>query len=217
MYSAIIVAAGSGKRTGLEYNKIYYLLRKKPMIEYSIECFHQDSNCGQIILVCQKEDEERLREMFDRYEITYVTGGSTRQQSVYHGLLEAKKEYVLIHDGARPNINLPFLHLIYHEVIQKKAVVPALPLMDTVKMVEEGVIKKSLSRDHIYRMQTPQAFDTKMITKAHKKALDHERSYTDDTSVFQEELNQPVFVVPGLEQNIKGTTLTDMKLLEELL
>lgn len=217
MYSAIIVAAGSGKRTGLEYNKIFYLLRHKPIIEYSVNCFLQDSNCGQIIVVCQNEDLERLKQLFRDLDITYVIGGLTRQESVYNGLLEAKHDYVFIHDGARPNINLAFLELIYHEVILRKAVAPALPLIDTVKIVEEGIIKKSLSRDSIYRMQTPQAFDTKLITQAHKQALDHQRGYTDDTSVFQEELNQPVFVVPGLEQNIKGTTLTDMKLLEELL
>ena len=102
-YTALIVAAGSGSRMGLGYNKMLFKLKNgHTILEETIQVFQKDTRCHQIIVVASKEDIEVFMKLCTQGNIVFVQGGATRQDSVYHGLKAVMCEHVLIHDGARP-------------------------------------------------------------------------------------------------------------------
>ena len=100
-YSAILLCAGSGKRTGLSYNKMFYQIEDKTVYQKMISMFINDQRCTQIIVVCKDEERESFRSLNNDQRIIFVSGGKERQNSVFNGLQETVNDYVLIHDGAR--------------------------------------------------------------------------------------------------------------------
>lgn len=217
MFSAVIVAAGSGKRTGLEYNKIFYKLKGLYLIEYSVNKFLEDKDFKEIIIVVSKEDLKQVREIFRSPKVKYVIGGSTRQKSVFNGLSLVNEEYVFIHDSARPNLLNEDINSIKDNVKEKDAVILYVPVKDSVIEYKEGIVQKYLDRNEIGLVQTPQAFRTNQIKKAHSLAIKSKIKYTDDASLYMQELNKQVYLLQGNENNIKATTKHDLLLLEEIL
>ena len=104
-FTAIILAAGSGSRMGLQYNKILHRINGKRVLDYSLEFFEKYPHCDDIILVCSNSDYEEILCDYQTQKMTIITGGDTRQESVYKGLKEANNPYVLVHDSARPYLN----------------------------------------------------------------------------------------------------------------
>ncbi|MDD3478314.1 MAG: 2-C-methyl-D-erythritol 4-phosphate cytidylyltransferase [Candidatus Izemoplasmatales bacterium] len=218
MYSAVIVGAGKGTRTHLSFNKIFYEIDGFPLIDFTLRPFREDKNCDEIILVVSPEDETKIKSMFSGPKIQIIQGGPTRQESVHHGISKVKSPFVLIHDGARPAIHRLLIDKCLEEVQIHRAVTPALPVKDTIAMQsEEGFLSSTLPRPNLVRIQTPQAFVTEEIKKAHEKAYASGRVYPDDASLYQGELSKPVRIVLGDEYNIKATTKMDLLVLEEIL
>ncbi|MBU1144432.1 MAG: 2-C-methyl-D-erythritol 4-phosphate cytidylyltransferase [Firmicutes bacterium] len=217
MYSAVIVGAGSGMRTGLEYNKMFYLLKGKSMICYSVEVFLKDIDCEQIIVVTNKIDYEKIKNLFLDLNVKIVIGGETRQESVYLGLSKVKTKYVFIHDGARPNIKIEQIDQLKEALKKKNALTLGIRVKDTLKQTTNLRIVGDVDRNSVYTLQTPQVFITQEIIKAHELANQSKHTYSDDTSVYRSELHKDVFIVPGREDNLKGTTLIDLIILEALL
>jgi len=104
-YSLILLCAGSGKRTGLKYNKIFYKINHQTVYEMNISHFLEDTKCKQIIVVTKENEIEDIKKLVSDPRIEYVFGGQERQDSVYEGLQKVKEDYVFIHDGARPYVN----------------------------------------------------------------------------------------------------------------
>ena len=102
MYSAIILCAGSGKRTGLGYNKMFYQLQGETVYEKTVNVFLHDKRCEEIIIVCKKEEQSHFKKLLNKKCMKFVEGGKERQDSVYEGLKHVTSDYVMIHDGARP-------------------------------------------------------------------------------------------------------------------
>jgi len=217
MFSVVIVAAGSATRTGLGYNKIFYKIKGKTLIEYSVQYFLKDTDVKEIIIVVSKEDMKQVRSIFSSTKIRYVIGGSTRQKSVFNGLSLVNEEYVLIHDSARPNLNENCISQLKKHVLEKKACILFNPVKDSVVEYKGDTVKRYLNRNNIGLIQTPQAFHSDLIKKAHSLAIKNKHKYMDDASLYRKELSQDVFLIQGGDVNIKATTKKDLALLEELL
>jgi len=217
MFSAVIVAAGSGERTGLGYNKIFYKIKDKNLIEYSVDNFTKDEDFAEVIIVVSKEDLKEVRKIFSNPKIKFVIGGSTRQKSVFNGLSLVNEEFVFIHDSSRPNISLEEIEKLKCSLKENNAVILYMPVKDSIIKFTNGELLEYIDRSVIGLVQTPQAFNSKLIKKAHSLAIKSKMLYTDDASLFRQELKQKVTIIEGNELNFKATTKHDLLLLEELL
>ena len=208
MYQLILLAAGNSTRSNLGYNKVLYTLENKPLIYKTAKNFIMDKRCNKIFLVCKEEELEIFKDIFkDVNNIEYVIGGKTRQESVSNALKYVDAEYVLIHDGARPNYTTSLVNNILNGLTSYNAVIPALKVTDTIKIVENNLVVKTISRELVRTIQTPQGFKTSLIKKVHLLATNNE--YTDDSSMVEELSDEKVFVVDGEVNNIKYTKQED--------
>lgn len=215
MYTALIVAAGSGKRMNLNYNKVFFNIKGKSLIEYSVDYFRNDSDCEEIIIVISKDDKRTMQALFPNLKL--VIGGSSRQESVLNGLKETTAEYVMIHDGARPNLKRKYIEEIKPLMKEKMAAILCYKSRDSVLVGVNQRINHYLDRDEVFFVQTPQGFRKELILMAHQEAAKNNHVYLDDANVFMHELKKDVYLVYGDNTNIKATTRSDLDLLEGLL
>jgi 2-C-methyl-D-erythritol 4-phosphate cytidylyltransferase len=215
--SVIILAAGSGKRTGLQYNKVLYEIRGKKLIEYSIDKFKEFPMIDEIILVVSKNELEYFENEYHDKVDNIVVGGKERQNSVYNALQIIKNDYVLIHDGARPCIPTHSMREMLSLLKNEKSLTLAVKVKDTIQRVRENKVIETLNREELYAVQTPQAFEKETILKAHSLAKKDGFIGTDDTMLVERYVNIPTYIVKGDYRNLKLTTLDDIKLLEVVL
>lgn len=225
MFFAIIVAAGRGERVNSVTPKQYLPLLGKPILAHTLDIFEKSPWMGEIIVVINPLHEEIFKkEVWERYGYRkvkkYISGGETRQESVYGGVREVKNrgdDFVLIHDGVRPLVDEKILERCVEGVIKFEAVCCAMPCVDTIKCSLNGeVIDETLDRQKIWRAQTPQAFRISLIWEALERAKEEGFQGTDDSSLV-ERMGKPVRLVLGSEDNLKITTPQDLILAEELL
>jgi len=216
-FSSIILAAGSGKRTGLKTNKVLYEIKGKTVLDYSIETFANHRSNSEIILVVSGNDHDFFINHYSDKVDKIVIGGAERQDSVFNALSEAKSDYVVIHDGARPFIPLNALDDISSNIESEKSITLGVMVKDTIQRVVGKRVVETLKRDELIHTQTPQAFHRALLIDAHKKASKSGFKGTDDTSLMEKFCDIKAFVVEGDYRNIKLTTLDDIKLLEVIL
>lgn len=210
-YTALVVAAGSGSRVGLGYNKLLYKFANgETIIERTLAVFHKDPRCKQIVLVTSGEDMEQIASLCARGKVVLVSGGRTRQESVHNGLRAVCEEHVLIHDGARPWLSIECINSLLQVLESTPAALLMVPVKDTIKQVCEGVVKKTLERSELMQAQTPQAFATDLILHCYRKAEKAHVSATDDASLVELFTNQSIQVVMGDYENSKVTTKEDL-------
>ncbi len=211
-YSALVLAAGSGQRMKLGYNKVFYELENgKSVLDEALHLFKEDDRCKQIVLVCSANDIVRISSQYVSGKVVVVLGGETRQQSVYNGLKAVHEENVLIHDGARPWLSKKNLDALLDTLQEHPACLLMVPAKDTIKVVEKGVVKETLQRSTLWMAQTPQAFDTRLIISCYKRANDLGIVATDDAQVVELTCDMPVRCVKGSYDNKKITTKEDLK------
>ncbi len=216
-YSAIILAAGSGKRTGLKLNKTLYKINKKSVIEYSLDFFKNDINCVDIILVVSNVDYDYCLNNFNGEKIKIILGGSTRRDSVRLALSSAITEYVLVHDGARPYIKKDFVDKILISLKYNDSVTLGVKVKETIQEIDGNCVVKTLDRNKLIVTQTPQGFNKNLLIEAHDMALKKGYYGTDDTILLEKFLNINAVFILGDYRNIKLTTEDDIKLLEVIL
>lgn len=216
---AIVPAAGIGKRFGSKTNKPFENLNDRPLIIWALETLEAMSEIYEIIPVLKEADMEYGVEIFENHSISKVKriapGGEERQDSVFHGLnlIDDKKCMVLVHDGVRPLIET---HIIKKAIKQLKdcdGVVIGVPLKDTIKEVEKGAVKKTLKRDILWSIQTPQIFFYKSLRNAYEKAM-KDSFYSTDDSALVERYGGQIKTIMGSYTNIKVTTPEDIKIAE---
>ena len=206
--NAIITAGGTSSRFGNK-NKLLELINGKEVIKYTVDAFRY-SNVDEIIICANLSIMEELKEIFKDYEkVKIIEGGTTRQQSVYNGLLADKCDYVVIHDGARPIISTELINICIEMVKEQKALTVVTKTIDTIKEVENGKIIKTIDRAKLYNTQTPQAFEYDLILEAHKKY--EGKNFTDDAGMI-EKMKKTVYIIDGSYKNIKITTRSDIAL-----
>ena len=207
-YSAVIVAAGSGQRMKLGYNKVFHQIDHRTILDITIQAFRSDDDCQQIIVVTNPENAALVP-----CDVECVNGGELRSHSVINGLKLVKYPYVMIHDGARPNLSLQSINDLKTALLTHEACLLMVPCKDTIKIVKDGFVKETLDRSVLYQAQTPQAFKTELIDAAYQLIQEGE-NYTDDASVLEKHLGIHSYCVIGDYDNIKVTTQEDLKLIK---
>lgn len=211
----VIVSAGKGSRMGTLESKQYLLLQDKPIIIHTLEVFSRMPLVKEIVLVTGQEDVERAQEWVQKYHLDKVckviAGGSERQHSVYKGLLELQTEWVMVHDGVRPFVDPVDIQECYEVALRTGATVLAVPVKDTIKIVDEsGIIVETPDRQSLWAIQTPQTFRVSDLLRSHQEAQKSGFLGTDD-SMLVERIGIPVTVVKGSYSNIKITTPDDLE------
>ncbi len=208
MISTIITAGGSSVRFG--ENKLLVKIDGKSVIEHTILKFLDISD--EIIIPANDDTREFIEncKSFDMNKVTLVKNGATRRQSVYNALLSCKfKDFVLIHDGARPFIEKSDILKIIYELKTKDAICAGKFATDTIKITDNGgVIVKTIERKNVFLAQTPQAFRYDLIMEAHNKFA-HRDDFTDDSGMV-EELGKKVYCFTTSGNNKKITTRADL-------
>ncbi|HHX52415.1 MAG TPA: 2-C-methyl-D-erythritol 4-phosphate cytidylyltransferase [Erysipelothrix sp.] len=212
-YTALVVAAGKGLRAGLGYNKVLFYMNKhqNTILGKTLEFFNKDDRCTQIILVCSHEDYDLITNEYTGDKIEHVLGGARRQDSVYNGLQVVKEDIVLVHDGNRPFIELSLIDKILDAIINEDAVLLAVKMKNTVKVVEDGYVKTTIDRDKLMGAQTPQAFKTQILLDAYSKINELGLNVTDDTQAVELIGNARIKIVEGSVTNEKITWSDDFK------
>jgi 2-C-methyl-D-erythritol 4-phosphate cytidylyltransferase len=219
---AIVPSAGLGKRFGPGTNKPFHPLMDKPLIVWALEVFQRMAEIKEVIPVLKEADMEEGIGTFERYNLSkirkIIPGGKERQDSVYNGLkaVTGKVDIVLIHDGARPIIDQGIVKDALRGLSGFDGAVVGVPVKDTIKEVHDHVVRKTLRRDAMWAVQTPQLFRYDSITRAYDKAME-EGFYSTDDSALLERSGGTVRMVTGSYSNIKITTPEDMAIAEILL
>ena len=219
--TAIVLAAGQGKRMGTKTQKQYLEIGGKPVLYYSLRAFEESELIDEMILVVGAGQMDYCeREIVSKYGFCkvkhIVEGGAERYHSVANGLHEVEDGYVFIHDGARPFVNEEILRRVYNEVILHKACVVGMPVKDTIKIADvNGFADSTPDRNFLWQIQTPQVFESSLIKEAYKKLMGSDTiKVTDDAMVVEQMLGQKVKLVTGDYENIKITTPEDLKIAE---
>lgn len=208
---ALIVAAGRGRRFGGDVPKQYQALGGIPVLRHTVQAFLNAYNIDLVRCVIHPDDQDLYEEACAGLDIlSPVHGGETRQESVRLGLeslMDHEPDKVLIHDAARPFIAGHVIDGVIEALDVHPGALPAVPVADTLKRCEDGVIVDTVSREGLYRAQTPQGFRFSDILKAHQQLVGQE--LTDDTQLL-ERLGLGVTLSPGSEDNFKITTSEDL-------
>lgn len=219
--SVIIAAAGNSSRLKENKSKLFVELLGKPLIFYSIEKLLKIKNVKEVIVVTN--DVESTKELLGNNDIKIVLGASTRQESVFNGFnaLSEDSELVLIHDVARPLFDIQDVENCIKDAAKSGAAILSVPVVDTIKKYKllENVkyIEKTINREYLYKVQTPQIFKYSLLKKAYEsiKSL-KDTTFTDESMLF-EELSMEVVLSKSSDKNLKITFPEDLKVAEALL
>lgn len=216
---AVIVAAGSASRMG-GIDKVMAPLQGEPMILRTVRQFQNCDAISEIVVVTRQDlilPITGLCKDFSKVKAV-VAGGKSRQESVSLGLnvLSGTMKLAAIHDGARPLITWQVIDRTVRAANSYGAAAPAVPVKDTIKVVQGGIVKNTPDRSTLQAVQTPQVFDFDLLRGALKKAETDGAAVTDDCSAV-ELMGMSVKIVEGDERNIKVTTPMDLKIAEMLL
>jgi 2-C-methyl-D-erythritol 4-phosphate cytidylyltransferase len=219
--AAIVPAAGRGERLGPGAPKALRLLGGVPLLVHAVRALARARLVDVVVVAAPAGDEAEVRAVLDTYEadVLVTTGGATRQESVRRALesLDAGVDVVLVHDAARPLAPSQLVDDVVQAVARgAAAVVPAMPVADTIKRVAGGLVVETLRRDGLYAVQTPQGFTRETLTKAHEAAVIDGFAGTDDASLV-ERLGVAVLVVPGHPEAVKVTRPADLDSAEVVL
>lgn len=219
--SAIIVAGGKGSRMGYEKNKVLMPILGQEILIYTIKAFSENKYINDICLVVGVDDLTVCEDLVKTHGLfkvkKIVTGGATRQESVYNGLLNTDADYVCIHDGARALISDDLISRTIEDAFLVGASAPGVKCKDTLKAVDDnGFIKGTVDREKTVLIQTPQVFKKNDILECHKKAINDKISVTDDCALA-ECYGVRIKITEGDYENIKLTTPEDVVTAEKIL
>ena len=216
--TAIIAAAGVGKRIGQTTPKQFLTLLGQPLLAHTLIPFEAVQEVSEIILLIPTGWEEHCRSVvIEKYGFKKVTkviaGGKERQDSVYLGLKEASTttDVIIVHDGVRPLVTEALIKISIKTAANSGAAVVAIPLTDTLKQVTlDGLVRRTLKREGLWLVQTPQTFQKKIILEAYEAAF-RDHFYGTDDAALVERVGFPIKIVPGSAMNLKITTPEDLR------
>lgn len=214
---AVIVSAGKGLRFMEGKKKQFHSLGGKPILAHTLDKFETCPLIRSILLVVGQEDMDYcLKEIIEQYKFQKISqivpGGKRRQESVKNGIdaLPKDADVVTIHDGVRPFVTKAMIEDTIHSAERVGAVVLAMPVKDTIKVSNpDGTVLKTLDRESLWQIQTPQTFRVSVIKEAYYRAAEDGFVGTDDASLV-ERLGVKVHILPGSYTNIKITTPEDL-------
>jgi 2-C-methyl-D-erythritol 4-phosphate cytidylyltransferase len=224
--SVIIAAAGSASRLGLNESKQFLKVNGKPLLYYSLEKFIQLDNLKEIVIVTNDTEETNILissfKNKSTVEIKSVPGGELRQESVQNGFkaLSKNTDLVLIHDVGRPLFEINDVKKCISSALKSGAAILCVPVVDTIKKglsdKDELYIEKTINRDSLYQIQTPQIFSYNLLKNVYEKS-NLSNSVATDEAKLVELMGKPVNLVIGSRKNIKITYKEDLEIVEGLL
>lgn len=215
--AAILLAAGHGERLGADVPKGFVELEGRSLLSYAVEAVRGCANVESVAIAVPVGYEDRAFDIAGPRGADVVLGGTSRQASVENSLsivlsdLSPLPEAVIVHDVARPLATTELFDRVLEALEGADGVVPAVPVVDTVKRVYDGVITETLRRDSLVAVQTPQAFRTEALERAHAAARREGVEATDDSALL-ERIGARVITVEGDPRNIKITRREDLHL-----
>jgi 2-C-methyl-D-erythritol 4-phosphate cytidylyltransferase len=216
--SAIIPAAGQGKRFGGETPKQFLKIGDQTIIEIALQKFVSLAEINYGVVVVSDNERSSFETQFCnidgfKQKFKIISGGIERQDSVYNGLknIPPGTDIVVVHDGVRPLVSSRLIRNSIESAIKSGACITALPVKDTIKRVKNDTVLETIPRKHLWQVQTPQAFNYSILMEAHEKARDA-NFYSTDESALVEWSGHPVKIIPGEHRNIKITTSADLEL-----
>ena len=197
-------------------NKLLINLNGESILYWTLKAVFLSKKVSWVGIIGQPHDRTEIMNSIKEFsdKITWINGGNTRQESVSNGVnnLPNNAMKVLIHDGARCLIKPDFIDKCFTELEENDAVILAVKVTDTIKVVNENrIIKETPDRNFLWAAQTPQGFSVTQLKKAHQKAKENSWNVTDDASLF-ERLQWPVKIIEGNSTNIKITSPIDLKI-----
>ena len=219
----IIAAAGSGKRMGGGIPKQYGNLGGMSILARAVKAFADLKEIYQITIVTNEDYINRCRSELSNLGLMskvreILPGGQQRQDSIYNAVrrLPDEVDLVLVHDGVRPFVTGELIRRTIEAARVYGAAVVGVPVKDTIKMVEENILTKTLDRKHLYSVQTPQGFRRDMLVRAYDEAY-RENYYGTDDAFLVEKTGEKIYIVKGDYNNIKITTMEDILFGEAIL
>ncbi|MDJ0532483.1 MAG: 2-C-methyl-D-erythritol 4-phosphate cytidylyltransferase [Xenococcaceae cyanobacterium MO_207.B15] len=218
----LIPAAGMGKRMGSDRNKLLLELLGKPLLAWTLLAAENSPRISWIGIIGQPTDFPSFQDIIKNLQLTkpiqLIQGGDTRQESVYNGLqaLPTSAERVLIHDGARCLATPELLSRCADTLEHCQGLIAAIPVKDTIKVVQQKIVQDTPDRSKLWAAQTPQGFDVKLLKHCHYQGRELGWIVTDDAALF-EKCQLPVTIVEGEETNLKVTTPVDLAIAEFIL
>lgn len=213
--AVLVPAGGVGVRLDRRTPKQFLRIAGEAILARTLRHFRRHPSVGAIVVAAPAEHLARTRRLVrlaggDRIQV--VSGGATRQESVWNALqaAPADADIVLVHDAVRPFIDRRLIDAIVAAAVAHGAAICALPIAETVKRVRGDVVESTLDRSELWAVQTPQAFRGPLLREAHDKARRDGTLATDD-AMLVERLGHPVRVVPGRAGNVKITTPEDLR------
>jgi 2-C-methyl-D-erythritol 4-phosphate cytidylyltransferase len=215
--TAIIAAAGAGRRMKTDRPKQLLVLNGSPILIYTIRKFDMCRLVDNVIVAAPRESVEEVRRLvagagFSK-PVSVVQGGARRQDSVAIALqhLSPDTTIVAVHDAVRPFVGVGEIEAAIREAEKSGAAVLAVPIVDTIKQIRRDVIDSTLTREHLVLAQTPQVFRVEVLREAFERARRDDYYGTDESSLV-ERLGHSVSIVRGSERNIKITRPSDLTL-----
>ncbi len=220
--SAVIVAAGLSTRMKSNISKQLLKIGDRTVLEHTVSAFGNSGIVDEAVIVCPEKDIESFRKLFSDnpfgMPIKFTVGGSTRQQSVGNGIeeVDGKCDIIAIHDGARPLVESEDIRRVVSDAVKFGAATLAVPVKDTIKLVENETVESTPPREKLFVIQTPQVFERNTYLKAYRKAAGDGLDFTDDCQLI-ESIGGKVHITVGDYTNIKITTAEDTAVAEAFL
>ncbi|MCD6396643.1 MAG: 2-C-methyl-D-erythritol 4-phosphate cytidylyltransferase [Spirochaetaceae bacterium] len=216
--AVVLTAAGSSSRMGIGTKKEFLKINDKYVLQMALESFTALNLFSNYIIVLSQAEIENGRDILssfsESFSLIFASGGASRQESVYNGLLALEPispDIVLIHDGARPWTSRSVIEEVYSMAVLKEAAIPVVPSVNAMKTINsKGTVIADLKRDFTVAAQTPQGFSFKKILSAHKKAINDHLVYIDDAAIYGKYIGD-VATVSGDIANRKITYISDIK------
>ena len=214
----IIPAGGTSSRYSKEKSKLKETIRNKNILMHTIDAFHSNDQINKIIIAHPSSDKDWFKEIAFKYEkVILITGGKSRAESVQNAfnIIPTDCNQIMIHDAARPNVSHQLINTIVSAGNHHNAVIPGVKVTDTLKEVRDSSVIKTVNRESLITVQTPQLFSYLLLKACYEKIADISL-FTDEASLI-EAINEPIHVITGDPSNIKITHPIDLKLLELLM
>ena len=221
-FAVVLPAGGLGRRMGSQLPKQLLPLQGQPVYRYALETFLSLDEIAEVALVVPEDWKEHFETEIkasnlpdeQRKKLKIIIGGAERWQSVRHGVeaLSSQAKYVLVHDVARPFISKALLQQVFETLLSKGSCIVAKECADTVKIVGDGIIEKTIDRKKVWLAQTPQSASVELLKELYAKIDESPLDFlpTDEASIL-EHFGEKIFIVPGNSQNDKLTSPEDFE------
>jgi len=239
----ILLAAGNGSRMNIKTKKQYIVIKNKPLFRFSFDKFYKSKIIDKYILVINESDKNNIvinkfkkeyEEMINKQQIVFVFGGENRYDSVFNALdyiynvyNDLKDKYVYIHDSARPFVDINDIKNVNVLISKYKAISLACKAINTMKIVDKNTmvdnillskVSKTLDRNSLYSIMTPQVFEFDLIYNSHLKFRKQNKieNITDDLQIVEIFSNKKTYLIDSNPLNIKITNKEDLKIYNNL-